>query len=494
MAAPGAREVAGLGRHDMPMNRILSAALAFVSMACIAGAAPPTIDSVSPAGAQRGSTVEVTAAGKIEPWPASAWCSNPAVSLAPVMERPGVFTATVAGDAAPGPCWVRVFNAEGCSDPVPFVVGEAPDLAEAEPNGSLDQAMPVDATAVPLTINGKLDPGGDVDSFAFDLGEGAVLTAAVDAYALGSPIDPLLHIRDARGTRLAFNHDATLVGLDPVLTFTAPSAGRYTLRLFGFTYPPTSSHRIGGSSKCAYRLRLSASPPDRPELSGEREEQTLPFAVVGAIDALGDADAYSFEASAGTTLSLRVRAGEIGSPLDPSLRIADAGGKAVASADDIDPKRDPDVALEWKVPADGRYTATVADTTGKFGDGYFYRFEVGPVAPGFIAKCEGHKVTVAAGGEAELSVQVERQGGHDAPLQVTASGLPEGVAVEPVAVDGEGRAAVTVRAAAGVAGWSGPISLRAGEVLVSVPLKDDSTDEGDLLLNAIDSVWLTVVP
>jgi len=50
-------------------------------------AAPPAVTSLFPAGAQRGTTVEVTAAGTFERWPVQAWISGHGVAVAPGKDK-----------------------------------------------------------------------------------------------------------------------------------------------------------------------------------------------------------------------------------------------------------------------------------------------------------------------------------------------------------------------------------------------------------------------
>src|SRR4051812_23373875 len=74
-------------------------------------AAPPAITSLYPAGAQRGTTVEVTATGLTDA-SAKVWASSKSVSVESVK---GKLKVTVAKDAVPGVCWLRAYNDDGAS-------------------------------------------------------------------------------------------------------------------------------------------------------------------------------------------------------------------------------------------------------------------------------------------------------------------------------------------------------------------------------------------
>src|SRR5262245_17483476 len=98
-----------------------------------APAAAPTLTYLYPAGAGRGQTVVVQAAGTFEPWPVQAAVDGTGVRLTPTKE-PGKFSVVVAGDAAPGLRWLRLHNADGASAPRPFLIGTLPEVSEQEPN------------------------------------------------------------------------------------------------------------------------------------------------------------------------------------------------------------------------------------------------------------------------------------------------------------------------------------------------------------------------
>ena len=58
-----------------------------------------------------------------------------------------------------------------------------------------------------MSINGRLEKGGDVDSYAVWLEAGQTAVAEVDAYVLASPLDAVLRVVDDQGRQLALNHD-----------------------------------------------------------------------------------------------------------------------------------------------------------------------------------------------------------------------------------------------------------------------------------------------
>ena len=112
---------------------------------------------------------------------------------------------------------------------------------------------------LPVSLNGRLDKSGDVDSFAVTLDSGQTLIASLEAYTLASPVDAVLRLVDSRGVQMALNHDDGRT-LDPFLVWTAKAAGTYVMQVFGFAYPATSDLKFTGGNACVYRLHLSRGP------------------------------------------------------------------------------------------------------------------------------------------------------------------------------------------------------------------------------------------
>ncbi len=158
----------------------------------------------------------------------------------------------------PGTYPIAVRNQQWFSNPLPFLVDTLPECREREPNNSPRTAQPV---ALPIIINGRCDPPGDVDVFRFDGRAGQQIVAEVMARRLESPLDSVLKLTDATGHQLAFNDDHEDKGsglnthhADSYLRATLPADGRYYLSLW-------DAQRNGGWAY-SYRLRLSAPRPD----------------------------------------------------------------------------------------------------------------------------------------------------------------------------------------------------------------------------------------
>ncbi len=123
---------------------------------------------------------------------------------------------------------------------MPFVVGLIPEMTETEPNNRLTESN--SAASPSVTLNGVLEKSGDVDCYAVALKSGHTLVASLQANrVLNSPMDGVLQLVNNRGTVLVQNDDDS--GIDPLLSFTAPSDGTFYVRTFAF--PPRRTAAFG---------------------------------------------------------------------------------------------------------------------------------------------------------------------------------------------------------------------------------------------------------
>jgi hypothetical protein len=484
----------------------------------LAGAAEPTLTHLFPAAGTQGTTVSVTAGGKMEPWPPNVWVDAPGIDFRPSKTK-GKFDVEIGKDAAVGPHLVRVTNAEGASAPRFFIVSGHPELLETEPNN--ESKAPQKIARLPATISGRLDKAGDVDAFAVTLQKGQALTAGVEAYVLGSNFDGLLRITDADGNQLAFNHDGRT--LDPLLTWQAPKDGTYVVQIMGFVYPATAGVGFHGGEGSIYRLHLTTAasppvklPPHDATLGAESPEQepndalaspqtiALPGAVAGAIQKAGDEDRFAFTAVKGRAYELKLVAARAGSPLDAWLKIENKEGKEIARNDDAAGARDPQ--LTWTAPSDGVFTAAIGDVTQHGGADFIYRLTVAEARPAVTGSSASASLTVTGGKTGEIKATVKRVNGFKAKLQLAAKALPAGVTVPEVEVpakDGEVILKVVADPTALAASQPVQLVLREAESGTEYPVPFSMTTTGEnngvpggyteLVIDSTDQLWLTVI-
>jgi hypothetical protein len=491
---------------------LVAAALA---IAHAASAAEPVLKQLYPLGGQRGATVSVTMTGTADPWPPQVWADTPGLAFRAEPEK-GKLTVEIAQDAALGPHLVRLFNAQGASSPRFFFVSAERELLEAEPND--DFKTPQKIEALPVTISGRLEKPGDVDSFAVLLKQGQPLTASLEAFVLGSPFDGMLRVIDATGIQLGFNHDGRT--LDPLLCWTAPRDGTYVVQVMGFSYPPSSGVGFVGNENCLYRLHLSAEASlrasfpstDVPEQAEAEPNDTaaqastvaIPGAVTGVIQHPGDEDRFAFTAVKGASYEIGVLANRAGSPMNAWLKIESSEGKDLARVDGLGTARDP--RLLWKAPADGRFIAAVGEATHRGSSEHVYRLTVKEAAPSIIGTAANHSLVLPADKGGELKVSVKRANGFKAAVQLVAKDLPDGVTAPELDVpEKDGDITLKFVVADGTARVSQPLRLvlREKESHTEHPVRyvlpastgdkgDAATGPSDLVIDSTDVLWLTV--
>src|SRR5690606_10233364 len=169
-------------------------------------------------------------------------------------EKGETFKLVLPENAEPGLGWIRIFNAEGTSSLLPIQIGLLPEISETEPNNTVSDAGPIES--LPVTVNGVLHRGGEVDTFSVSLKKDETLVASLAAHeVLGSPVDAVLQLLTSDGYVAEQNHDHH--GEDPQIVFTAPADATYLVRVFAFPAEPDSSIAFFGGESSVYRLTLT---------------------------------------------------------------------------------------------------------------------------------------------------------------------------------------------------------------------------------------------
>jgi hypothetical protein len=454
------------------------------------------VTQLFPAGVQRGTTTEVTLTGQrnfagayrvlfqgegltaeIVP-PEKA--SDPKATVNSL-----ILKVTAAPDAPLGVRELRVATPRGVSSTGLIVVGDEPEARETEPN---DAAGTAQAVTLPVTINGRIQAGEDIDQFRFTVRPGEQVTCSVLAARLEDKIhdlqehaDPLLILRDAAGHELARVDDT--YGADPLLIYHFIEGGDYLLELRDVRYtgnpnwvyrltltrrpwvtavlpmavrrgetaelhpvganlgerpavtwtapadaPPGIRQvplRIGGADTNPAPMIVSDLPERlRPEGESASMPLTFPCGISGRISAENETHRFPFHATKGQAFVFEVEARRYGSALDSFLSLVDAGGKELASNDDAVGK---DSRLEWTAGADGDYTLLLRDLNSRGGPEFVYHLVARLTRPEFSLACDGDKAQIGPGGGTAWFVKVTRTGGFAGDVALSMSGLPDGV-------------------------------------------------------------------
>jgi hypothetical protein len=158
---------------------------------------------------------------------------------------------------------------------------------------------------------------------------------------------------------------------------------------------------------------------------------TLPTVANGTIEASHAIDYFSFKVDQPQDVLLAVDSFHLGFHMDPIVIVYDASGKRIAYQDDP-------TTNSGKEPADvdphlvvhlqpGRYTAAVRDNAFLGDPNFPYRLTVKKAEPDFTAGLIGTDETLFRGRDNIVQVQVRRLEGWNAPIEVWAENLPEGV-------------------------------------------------------------------
>jgi hypothetical protein len=455
-------------------------------------AASPVLSALSPRGAQRGKDVVVTFSGARLADAKEVLFYTPGFSVAKLeVVNPSVVRATVkiAQDCRLGEHAVRLRTASGISEMRTFWVGALPVVAEKEPNS--DFAAP---QKIPLnvTVEGVVDYE-DVDYFAVECKKGQRLSVEIEAMRLANTLfDPYVAILDSKRFELASSDDSPLLGQDGMCSIVVPADGTYIVqvresayggngacayRLHVGTFPrPQAVVPAGGKAGEEIEVRFIGDPrgefkqkiklPPKPvekfgifaqdadgispspipfrlidagnvievepnDTHANATKAELPLALNGVIDKPGDTDWFRFKAKKGQTYDIHCYARRLGSPLDPVMTLAFAGGGAIAINDDA---FGPDSYFRITFPEDREYVLGITDHLGKGGPTYFYRVEftlVQPSATVSIPKValfsqERQTISVPRGNRMATLMSVSRAnfGGE---VVLGAEGLPTGL-------------------------------------------------------------------
>lgn len=173
------------------------------------------------------------------------------------------------------------------------------------------------------SVDSALDYAGDHDWFRVRLEGGQSYRFSLNGAGDKVLADPLVRIRDGRGTELASDDDGG-DGLNSYLEFTAPSTGTYFVEAQGFTDDATGSYRL---TAAAGDIPADATTDASLSADGDYREGTL--------NPGGDHDWYRLNLTDGQGVRIALNSLEGADALgDPMLVIYDANGAEVARDDD----------------------------------------------------------------------------------------------------------------------------------------------------------------
>lgn len=165
------------------------------------------------------------------------------------------------------------------------------------------------------------------------------------------------------------------------------------------------------------------------------QKVTLPIIVNGFIDWPGDVDSFQFVGKAGDEVVADVCARRVNSTLDSLVRLLDSDGRTVAWNDDNDDQNDgllthkADSYLLVKLPKDGVYTVTVADSQGKGDKSHGYRLRLAAPQPDFALRVTPSSLNIPAGRAVPVTVHALRRDGFQGEIAIRPVDAPPGFEV-----------------------------------------------------------------
>lgn len=280
-------------------------------------------------------------------------------------------------------------------------VGEFPDTT-ADPKAGETPTLPV-----PGAANGRIDTPGAVDLWRFAAKKGERLVLEIEAARLGSPLDSMIEILDAKKEPVA----------------------RAVLRCQAKTYVTFRDHNdVQGNIRIDAWNDLAVN--DFIYVGGE-------LLKIQALPTHPDADCNFFTAGGLRTGFLdttpthhamndpmyKVSIHPPGSTFPPNgfpvftlLYRNDDGGSGFGR----------DSRLFFDPPGDGEYLVRISDAKGAGGPAHAYRLTVRPPRPGFTVRLSPDNPSVWRGGSIPVTVSADRIDGYDGPIQVRLENLPPG--------------------------------------------------------------------
>ncbi len=471
-----------MNRRFIRFVRPVGTALA-VLLATAAAVAAPRIDRLSLRGLQAGGiTTLVIEGAELLPEPRvlfSAPHAQYTIKDGATPQRLEV-EFTIDAGCESGTYLLRAASASGISEAAALGVDNLPQIPFTDK-----------LTTLNVALSGEL-AGSNVLTTSFAAKAGQRLLVEVESQRLGSKLNPVVHVYDARHAQLAWSRGLAAIAGDSRCAVTLPADGEYSIELHddvfrggtpGFfrlkvgefhyadlAYPLAAqagaatsfefaSTNLSADARATGTLAVADGlsrdyapvpwPADVPLLSGSRpvvivsdhaevveappsdklqDLPAAPVAVNGRLAEPGQQDRYRLAVTPGQQLRFDVLARRAGSPLDGVLSIQNEEGAELAADDDRPATSDP--GLDFKVP-DGVNAVIVAlrDLRGQGGDDFIYRISATPMgSPDFTLSIPADRVQVPKDGAALVRVEVKRAG-YPGPIQLDFPHLPAGMSM-----------------------------------------------------------------
>ncbi|HVL13834.1 MAG TPA: hypothetical protein VM529_14795, partial [Gemmata sp.] len=201
----------------------------------------PTLTSPASLGAKPGGSAEITLTGTNLADAVAVVLSCPGKATIPTDNKNGTDPAKLRvkvelpADCPTGLHTIRVVTGHGVSNLRPFVVDDLPAVAETDANRTKEAAQEL---AIPAVVTGRTDAEAS-DYFKVKVAAGQTVTFEVLARRIGSLLDPIVVLHDAKTRRELvelYADDTPGLQSDCRLTHTFKDAGEFLVEVRDTTY------------------------------------------------------------------------------------------------------------------------------------------------------------------------------------------------------------------------------------------------------------------
>ena len=456
---------------------------------------------------------------------------------------------TIPADVAPGIVTWQAANANGATAIGRFAVNDTPNVVEHDSTPTMEADVQ-SLKSLPVVVSGQIKRVQEVDRYRFTATKSGPITCAVAARGIDSDLNAVIEVHDQTGQLIA--EAADTAGNDTALTFRATQSETYSAtiydldfrgnRAFVYQLKITEAPRIvtaipvigrrgetravkfvgyglatgqaqletvtrevtftNDATESAFDYRLtteygacSAFPlhiSDDIQQNESVAQLTIPCGVTGVLEERYGEDRYQATGKKGDVWAVAVSNDRTNSLVDAVLTIFDGQGNQLVRNDDGTGSTDAEI--EFTVPADGGYSICVTDVASASGSqAATYHLSIRNAEPDFQIFAPD-LLNAPIEGTAALLIKVTRRGGFTDAIDLTLSGLPEGVTVpEPIRINEKTQsltveltAAADVAAIASVATVTGTATIdeqnverASGPILVATTIEPPFTIDAE---------------
>ena len=228
-----------------PVIRGILASVALLVAADQVSAQSPTITYTTPLALKPGQPNDLKLHGAGLVGPTQFWTSfasqsalKPDVPMNGMNAAECVYAVTVPSDVPVGIYGIRVATANGTSPMRIVVIDDLPSVAQAAGNNTPAGAQ---ALTLPTAVDGQV---GNLSQhyFKFTVVAGQLVSFDLLARRIGSTLDPMIRLLDAKGRELAYSDDVPGLRSDSRLCYQFKDAGEYMLELRDIRFQGSGNH------------------------------------------------------------------------------------------------------------------------------------------------------------------------------------------------------------------------------------------------------------